>query len=284
MKDKSKVKMIVAILIIVIVGAGLFTIGGDHFSNPETYEKTIQTLDEKRDNVLAMTGVAAGVSTGLSALPNDMASPIANRLADLTGTFMLILGAIYLEKYLLTLTGMVAFQILVPVICMLLVAFLWSEKKDLLKFVAKLALFGICIVALVPTSTYVVGFIEDTQAVSATQNIEEAKAFADQLQDKADDEDFVVKKWLSKLSGGARGILEEAEAVLGNFIDAAALMVITSCVIPVLVLMLFLWLIRIILGIDVNLPTEKILSFTKSGHRMREKMVKSKNEMMDKVE
>ena len=40
------------------------------------------------------------------------------QLADLSSHFLVVLCAIYLEKYLLTLTGFLAFKILIPVACL----------------------------------------------------------------------------------------------------------------------------------------------------------------------
>ena len=282
MREKITARFIVIVLLIVLIGAISVTMGGEKYTDPETYSKSIEILNEKRNNVIAMTGAAAGVSTGLSALPNDIASPIANELANLSTTFMMVLGAIYLEKYLLTLTGMVTFQLLIPVACILLIMFLWTNRQELLRLAGKLVLFGLCIVMLIPTSTYVISVVEDTQEYAAVQSINEVNEFADDLQEKANEEESTVKKWLSKVSGGVKGIIAKAETILGNFIDAAALMVITSCVVPVLVLALFLWLIRIILGINLDVPTEKIIAFARSGHKARNKIIKPKNKALKK--
>ena len=52
---------------------------------------------------------------------------------------------------------------------------------------------------------------------------------------------------LGKLTDGARNSLN-------NFIEALAVMIVTSCVIPILVLLFFIWLAKTILGVRVEVP------------------------------
>ena len=62
MREKITARFIVIVLLIVLIGAISVTMGGDKFTDPETYSKSIEILNEKRNNVIAMTGAAAGVS------------------------------------------------------------------------------------------------------------------------------------------------------------------------------------------------------------------------------
>ena len=43
---------------------------------------------------------------------------------------------------------------------------------------------------------------------------------------------------------------EQVKTVLNNFIDALAVMIVTSCLIPLLVMLFFIWLVKILLGSD----------------------------------
>ena len=42
--------------------------------------------------------------------------------------------------------------------------------------------------------------------------------------------------------------------MLNKFIDAIAILLITSCVIPIVVLFTFVWLVKIIFNVNVSLP------------------------------
>ena len=68
-------------------------------STPEFHEQSIQYLDEKRNTVMTLAVSSAAISTSITILPGDTGTPIANDLADLSSKFLLVLGAIYLEKY-----------------------------------------------------------------------------------------------------------------------------------------------------------------------------------------
>lgn len=274
MKEKITVKIVILVIVAVLVGVVSFTVGGKHFSDPATYEKTIQTLDEKRTNVVALTGSAAAVSTGLAAIPGDATDPIANELADLSSTFMLIIAAILFEKYLLTLGGMFTFKFLIPCACILIILYLWTNRHTFAKVAVKLALFGICLMLLVPVSTSITNVIDETHQISVEQNMDEANEFAADMQKNANESENVIKKWVNKFSGGMKGILHKAEAVLENFIDAAAVLLITSCVIPLVTLWLLLWLMKTIIGIDTSGTENKLKLFAKSGSKVREKMLK----------
>ena len=45
------------------------------------------------------------------------------------------------------------------------------------------------------------------------------------------------------------------ENVLNNFIEALAILLVTSCLIPLLVLIFFVWLVKMLLGLNIDIPT-----------------------------
>ena len=99
--ENKTIKLIVTAILVVCIFVSFFALSGV-FSSPETYDETIATLDEKSNNVLALATTSAAISTGLTMLPGDTASPMADQIADLSSTMMIIMCAIFLEKYLLT--------------------------------------------------------------------------------------------------------------------------------------------------------------------------------------
>ena len=58
-------------------------------------------------------------------------------------------------------------------------------------------------------------------------------------------------------SARASGTLEKFKQTLNNLIEALAILLVTSCLIPILVILLFLWLFKLIIGIDIPLPALK---------------------------
>lgn len=130
-------KRAIAVVIIIAIGVVSATVLAEHFSSPQTYAKTIETLDEKRNSVLAMTASAAAISTGLTIIPGDVATPLADKLADLSSTFMIVLCAIFLEKYMLAFAGIAAFRVLIPLACLLIAVFCIRRASGCLRIARK---------------------------------------------------------------------------------------------------------------------------------------------------
>ena len=94
--------------------------------------------------------------------PGDVGTPIANKLADLSSYFLIVLCAIYLEKYLVTITGYAAFKIFIPAACVLFAANMMVRNRSVDKLARRLLIFGICIFLVVPASVKVSDLIETT--------------------------------------------------------------------------------------------------------------------------
>ena len=67
-------------------------------SDPKNHQKTITELDEKKADVLKLTATSAAAPTAIAAILGDSTTPVANKLADLTSYFLIILTAIFLEN------------------------------------------------------------------------------------------------------------------------------------------------------------------------------------------
>ena len=91
-------------------------------ASAETHAASLTALEEKQSTVLELAAASTAASAAITLLPGDAATPIAEKLADISGYFLLALCAIYLEKYLLTVTAYAAFRLLVPAACLLLAA------------------------------------------------------------------------------------------------------------------------------------------------------------------
>ena len=83
-------------------------------ASAETHAASLTALEEKQSTVLELAAASTAASAAITLLPGDAATPIAEKLADISGYFLLALCAIYLEKYLLTVTAYAAFRLLVP--------------------------------------------------------------------------------------------------------------------------------------------------------------------------
>ncbi len=238
-------------------------------SSPEFHKKTIQSLDEKKITVMELTAATAGASTALALIPSDATTPLANQIARLSSYLLIVIGAIFLEKILLTLTGGVTFSFLIPIACLLFGIYLFAKKDILRKLAIKLVLFGIVIFLVVPTSVYVSNIIENTYQSSIDQTIESAQSSDLTVEENENEESkeeneswwsgvtSSVKEGISSIGDSVSGIVEKGKKLLSNFIDAIAVLLITSCVIPIVVLLFFIWIVKMIFGISIPTPILK---------------------------
>ena len=121
-------------------------------SSSEFHKHSIAALEEKQTTVLELSAASAAASAAITLIPGDAATPIAEQLADLSSHFLVVLCAIYLEKYLLTITGFLAFKILIPVACLAYILNVLFDWRGLRLLAGKLAAFGLLIVLVIPVS------------------------------------------------------------------------------------------------------------------------------------
>ena len=284
----AAVLLLVAILSITVVGK--------YVSAPENHQKTIASLDEKKQTVMELTAASTVTSALITLLPGDTATPIAEKMADVSGYLLVVLCAIYLEKYLVTITGYVAFTYLIPIACGLWILNLIFANATVRKLAAKLAVFGLAISLVVPASVKISdligepykaqieatiedarntqsilensGVVNDTNAAengtgitgTATENTQEknnsesssVSNIFDWAKDAISSAKDSVANVVENVTISTEELVQKVENSLNHFIEAVAVMIITSCVIPMLVLLLFFWMVKIVLDVDLS--------------------------------
>ena len=232
--------------------------------SPDTWASQFATLDAKRDNVLGLMASATGLSAALTFIPDDACTPIATELAETAKDMGLILTAIYLEKYALTILGLVAFRVLVPIGGVLLGAGALLENKAaqlcrvLRRWGFKVAVLGLAMFLVVPASVFLAERIDETYETSVASTMEQAEQTQNEIEGKTQegegDNSWNPLEAITQIPNQVNGFVESARQSIGNFMEAFAVMLVTSCVIPVLVLFFFLWLANMIMGANVDAP------------------------------
>lgn len=224
-------------------------------ASQETYAATVASIDEKVETVLKLTATSTVSSAGISAIPGDTATPIAEKLADFTEYFLLILCVLYSEKYLLTVIGAGVFRILIPCACGLALIGLYGSSGVMKRLAVKIGAFGIALFIAIPTSIWISDAIYDTYQLSIDQTITAAEAFSEETAELSGQKDTgVIAAILDRISETASSLSDKAAKLMNRFIEALAVLIVTSCVIPVLVLLFFIWLIKMLTGIEVPVP------------------------------
>lgn len=272
-----------------LIGILSFTVVGKYAAAPESHQATITSLDEKKNTVMELTMATTATSAVITLLPGDIGTPIAEKVADLSGYLLIVLCAIFLEKYLVTITGYAAFKIFIPAACALFATNLFARNQSLDRLARKLLIFGICIFLVVPASVKASDLIEHTYQVQIDAALEEAKGTEQLLENSVEAEadnasessisgnqtsqsqqtaenSNLWQKAKDALSGAKESVasvvenvtisseelVQKVETSLSHFVEAVAVMLITSCVIPLLVLFVFFWLIKILVDVDLS--------------------------------
>lgn len=260
MRECTRIKILMVVVPLIIALFSVFVVS-DIASSTEFHAESIAALDEKQTTVLELTAASTAASAALTLLPGDTATPIADKLADLSSGFLVVLCAIYLEKYLLTLTGFVSFTFLIPISCLLYAANAFLNRDAVRTIAKKLLIFGIAIVLVIPVSVKVSALIENTYQASIEATIDSAKQTTEDVEEStegaaAQDDAGFLEGLISKITEGitnvASGISEKVGGMINSFIEALAVMLVTSCVIPILVILLFVWLVKV--TFSVSLP------------------------------
>lgn len=252
-------KTILKWILPILICLSSFCMVAQKTSTPKFHEQSIQYLDEKRNTVMTLAASSAAISTAITILPGDTGTPIANGLADLSSKFLLVLGAIYLEKYALTLTCMVTFKYIIPLLCL---AWLINNviKWDWLRIVCiKIGIMALAMCLIVPCSVKLSKTIEATYETSIHQEtIDNANNIQKKIKKDKENKNF-FEKAAEAFSSTAQKYTKMFNQSLNNFMEATAIMIVTSCVIPILVILFFLWFIQTISGMTIN--TKRLTTF-----------------------
>lgn len=258
---------LIAAAVLVLIALVSATVLSAHFSSTEAYAHQYEVLEAKRDSVAVMTTASLAASAALSAVPDDTFTPIASQLAKLSKGFAIVLGAIQLQEWLLTTFGFLFFGVFAPACCVALaIAALMPKTSGARIAVQSGALRVLLAVAVlwasIPCSVFLIDKIEETHAASvqsaidAAAQVESLSAMNDDAESEGMGEriaDFVYglchpAETLNNAAEKASELLDCANAALGALFEGFAVMVATTCVIPVLTPALSLWLLRLALS------------------------------------
>ena len=239
MENEKQKKILFALIPIVIALLSFFVIAR-FTSSTEFNAKTIQSLDDKKTTVMELAAASTAASAAITLILGDVGNPIA---------------CVFFSGYLL-----------------------W--RKEILRVVAqKFLLFGLAVYLVIPASVKVADMIETTYASSIESTIETAKQTTDEIESETGESGQVDDKssneksqsdsdsdskenaggffsgLFNKVQEGVSTATANVENVLNNFIEALAILLVTSCLIPILVLIFFVWLVKMLLGLNIDIPT-----------------------------
>ncbi len=251
-KDLLK-KGFIAALLLLAACVSFFLIANWASSNA-LFEGIHASVDQKTQRVLGLSASSAAISTGISLLPGDAGTPIAEKIADLTGDFLLILCVLYTEKNLLAVIGSVVFRYAIPIACGLLIWYQFRDKEILRTLAVKLIVFGLAVFMAIPISLKVSDAIYENHKEIVEMTAEEAEKMngtTSQLTE-AGDASGAIAAVLDRLKETSSGLVNRGAEMLNRFIESIAIFIVTTCIMPLLVLVLLLWLVNKLTGISID--------------------------------
>ena len=217
-----------------------------------------------------------GTSVAISALPDDFGSPLAGTIADLNMYFIFMFAVIFVEKLLVIEGIKIAFAYIVPAACLLYVAFVLSSKNVFKNFANKLLILGMAIIIVIPFSTYFTETVCNDYLAYVDETIEEADAGAAKINEvmAASDEEAT---FFDRISAAFKTSIQSVSDLLAYFknvvrkcVNSVAIMLVTTFVVPMLILMLFRWLLKELFALHIPFPAVPVKLINKKGQDSNE--------------
>ena len=246
----NKLEKVLFSLVLVLIGAVSFFLLSTAADRSGISRTLVESIEDKTSTVMKLTSASAAASAGISAIPGDTATPIAEKLADLTGYFLIILSVLYTEKALLTLLGTAAFKVIVPAACLLWILGIWIWKKGRL-LAGKLILFAAAVVVAIPLSLMISDGVYRNYSEQIDRTLDSSQELSDETAPLANADESLLQTVLNKLSETASGLSDKAADLLNRFVESVAILIVTSCILPCLGLVLIVWMIKMLFGVDV---------------------------------
>ena len=259
MKSNSSLRVVLIIVVCILIAALSFFFLAEILSSPETYSGIIRSIDDKVETVLKLTASSTAASAGITAIPGDVGTPIAEKLADFSEYGILILCVLYAEKYLLSILGSGVFRFIIPIACMLYPLGLFHDLEGIKPILKKIAIVSLALYFVIPLSVHISDRIYETYQASIDNTISAAEDLAEDAAiagSSAEDQNAIQRIW-SALSESASSLAERGAEILNRFIESLAVMIVTSCVIPILVLLFSLWIINQVFGFSIPAPSRR---------------------------
>lgn len=238
--ELKKITLAVVLILLAVIS---FTKLAPWAANPDNHTHSIEQTEEKIATVMTLSGGAAATSATLSLLPGDMCTPLSEQLAELAKYFLVVLSSLYLEKFMICITGYIAFAFLIPLSCVILAASILFGQSSWMRTSGKIAIFAIIVFLIVPASVQLSDMVYQTQAERVNNAVEEYN----ELEVDGDAEGGII----SEITTITNSTIEKITAFIGSLLEALAVMLVTACIIPILVFVLLVWLSKTIFSSNV---------------------------------
>ena len=252
--------MILKIVVPLFIAALSIFVLADKVSEAKFVENSVESIENSKTTVMEFTGATLAASLAISALPDDFASPLADSLADMDSYFVIILMALFIERLILVSGVDAVFLYVIPVACGLYIIYALTKMNIFRSFAIKLAILGITIVAVIPLSTLFTETAGAEYMAYVENTIEETNDGAGKINEimNSDDTDKTLFEKLSEAfktaMQGINDLMTYFENGIKKCINSIAILIVTTCVIPIITLLLLRWILKELFGLSIAKP------------------------------
>lgn len=263
------VKILLAIFVMVFSGFVL----AQKVPEAGFVQNTVDRLEENKTTVMEFSGATLATSLAISALPDDFASPLANALTDMNKYCIFIFAVLFVEKLIVLEGTKISLVYMIPIACGLYILWVLFKKEVFKNFALKFLIFGMAVVFVIPFSTYFTEKVCDDYLVYVDETITEANAGAEKVNEimmTGDEEATIFDKLSDAFKTAMQGmsdLLAYFENVIKKCVNSIAIMVVTTFVLPILVLFIFRWLIKELFSVSLPKPPMKVVLPKEKGRK-----------------
>ena len=132
---------------------------------------------------------------------------------------------------------------LLPIACLLACGRVITGKREYSQAALRIALVGLVIFFIVPASVWLSDKVYQTQASTVSDTIEEYNDL--DIEGESDGGFF------NELTTITTDTIDRITSFIDNLLESLAVMIVTACVIPLLVLVFLIWLIRTVFSTNI---------------------------------
>jgi predicted PurR-regulated permease PerM len=216
-------------------------------------------VEDSKDTVMRFSAAMLSASVAITLLPDDVATPLADSLADMNIYFVAILMILFFEKILIV-YGFKLAAVVLPIACAIYALSIILKQDAMKSLAVRLSILVLAVALVVPCSTHVTNYVaaDLTQYVEAT--IEATEDGADKINEArnvGEDEKTVFEK----LSESFKTAIDDISDLMLYFqnsirkcINSIAILLMTNCLMPILNFFLLKWILKETFNVAVPTP------------------------------
>ena len=253
----------VKILSLLLIAALSFFLASAKVPESTFVKNSLESVEYSSSTVMKFSAATLSASLAISALPDDFATPLAESLADMNIYFVAILAVLFLEKILIQYGVKIAFTLLIPGACLAVILSIATKKRFLKSFAARLCAFALAVAFVVPCSTCIANYVASDLSLYVDETIQETEDGAGKLNEAmkdGGDEKTIFEKLSDLFQTAIRDIsdlLLHFQNTIRRCMNSIAILILTSCLMPLLTFFLLKWLFKEIFNLVIPAPPAK---------------------------